>query len=320
MHTHETDRTPGDRTSARRSPRSAAAPLNPLLALQRTAGNAAVTRAIEEQVHERGAGPGHDQPVRRPTALHLQRSPGSPLSTPLPPAPTTRRPPAGPATEPVRITHPQVKLLTPRPRMLYRGDSRSPAQIRTSGGFVAQGTNYDQMIRHLLGLIRDEDGSGWVSTTSRESVAQTFAAPPSRATVHPGRPASLFPPRRGTKPKAVSTGWVYEIKSTGNMVSFDDQAQGEREKRQTEWTKEWGAIGKINMANIARAVRYEAVYKSDAHGAVSNNLSIEAKETWENPDYDAKNHGYNPYTHPDSGWHDKANVTDRGNLRAAPAV
>jgi hypothetical protein len=274
--------------------------LNPLLTLHREAGNAAVTRAIEEQRHEHGA--------------------GGPPNVPLQRAPETQPAPAVPTAGPVRITHPQIKLLTPKPRMLYRGDSRSPAQIKDSGGFVAQGVNYEQMIRHLLGLIRDGDESGWISVTSRESVAQTFAAPPSRATVIPGRPASLFPPRWGTKPTAVSTGWVYEIKSTGNMVSFADQAQGEREKRQTEWTKEWGAIRKINMVNIARAVRYEAVYKSDVHGAVSNNLSIEVKETWENPDYDANDHGYNPYSDPGAGWHDNVNVTDRSNLRAAPGA
>jgi hypothetical protein len=319
MHAHETRRAPQDRISAGRSSRPAAAASIPLLALQRTAGNAAVTRAIEEQRHE-GAGPGHDQPAQRSTAPHPRHSPGRSPDVPLQRAPATQPPPAAPVAGPVRISHPQIKLLTPKPRMLYRGDSRSPAQIKSTGGFVSQGMNYDQMVRHLLGLIRDGDESGWISVTSRESVAQTFAAPPSRATVKPGRPLSFFPPSKGTEPTAVSTGWVYEIRSTGNMVSFDDQAQGEREKRQTEWTKEWGAIRKINMANIARAVRYEAVYKSDVHGAVSNNLSIEAKETWENPDYEENDHGYNPYTHPGSGWHDNVNVTDRSSLRAAPGA
>ncbi|QKW11168.1 DUF4157 domain-containing protein [Streptomyces sp. NA04227] len=238
-------------------------------------------------------------------------------STDAPGEATVQRAPAAAATEagPVEITHPQIKLLTPRPGRLYRGDSRPPEQVMGDGGFTSQGTNYDKLIKHLLGRITDNDGSGWISTSSDEEIAKTFASPPSRSELNPGRPASLLPPRREVKPTRVSTGWVYEIKPTGNIVAFDDHAEKETETRQTKWTKEWGAIRKINAANIERAVKYQATYQADKHGAPSNRLSIEAIDTWENPDFDAGDQGYDPYKDPESGWSDDKNIIDRTNVR-----
>lgn len=51
-----------------------------LLALQRSIGNAAVSRLIEESRHEHGAGCGHEEassaPVQRSTVHDVLRSPG----------------------------------------------------------------------------------------------------------------------------------------------------------------------------------------------------------------------------------------------------
>ena len=67
MRAHEENRPSGDRKPGPAVPRPAAA-LPPLLALQRAAGNAAVSRAIEADRHEHGAGCGHDDAVQRAEA------------------------------------------------------------------------------------------------------------------------------------------------------------------------------------------------------------------------------------------------------------
>ncbi|MET7451738.1 DUF4157 domain-containing protein [Streptomyces sp. NPDC005574] len=99
MRAHEENRSsadhkPADRTSAHLRPGAVpsgpAASLPPLLALQRAAGNAAVTRAIGEARHEHGADCGHEpaavqraeeQPSvqRRSSVFDAVGSPASPL-------------------------------------------------------------------------------------------------------------------------------------------------------------------------------------------------------------------------------------------------
>ncbi|MEU1269186.1 DUF4157 domain-containing protein [Streptomyces sp. NPDC005799] len=87
MRAHEENRSSADRTPA---PARSAAPLPPLLALQRAAGNAAVTRAIQEARHEHGPDCGHTAEVqrdasgepavqRRSSVFEATSSPGSPL-------------------------------------------------------------------------------------------------------------------------------------------------------------------------------------------------------------------------------------------------
>ncbi|MGW7048598.1 eCIS core domain-containing protein [Streptomyces avermitilis] len=90
MRAHEENRSSADRKPASVPPRPAA-PLPPLLALQRAAGNAAVTRAIEEARHEHGPDCGHGaaavqrraeaQPSvqRRSSVFDAVSSPHSPL-------------------------------------------------------------------------------------------------------------------------------------------------------------------------------------------------------------------------------------------------
>ncbi|MFI2351763.1 DUF4157 domain-containing protein [Streptomyces sp. NPDC019443] len=51
-----------------------------MLALQRTAGNAAVARAVAAERHEHGSGCGHEQPVQRRSAVQdVLSTPGRPL-------------------------------------------------------------------------------------------------------------------------------------------------------------------------------------------------------------------------------------------------
>ncbi|MFD9005321.1 DUF4157 domain-containing protein [Streptomyces sp. NPDC059582] len=57
-----------------------AGPAAALLALQRTAGNAAVSRAVEEERHQHDAGCGHQPAVQRRSLVHeVLRSPGQPM-------------------------------------------------------------------------------------------------------------------------------------------------------------------------------------------------------------------------------------------------
>lgn len=271
-----------------------------------------VQRVTEGEDDRPSHGLGHPGPVQR---LALRAAPAEPV---VQRAPATAAPTAVPGEqaqgEQVKITHPQIKLLTPRPNRLYRGDSRSPEEIKRAGGFLSQGTAYDKMIKHLLGRIEDSDNSGWISTSSSEEIAKDFATPPSRAVKTPGQPASLLPPKRAVPPSMTSEGWVYEIEASGNTIAFDDQAQGEIEKRQTEYTKEWGAIRKVNWVNIVRAVKWKSGYEANRYG-FGGRAWIEPMETFENPDFQRGNHGYNPYTDPDSGWSDDKNVVDRTNTK-----
>ncbi|MDF3302972.1 eCIS core domain-containing protein [Streptomyces tropicalis] len=92
MRAHEENRTPADRGPGAVPARPAAAP-PPLLALQRAAGNAAVSRAVEADRHRHGAGCGHEAPTgaeqaapepaaQRRSSLHdALASPGRPLES-----------------------------------------------------------------------------------------------------------------------------------------------------------------------------------------------------------------------------------------------
>ncbi|MFI9562758.1 DUF4157 domain-containing protein [Streptomyces rishiriensis] len=64
-------------------PAGPATPAAALLALQRTAGNAAVSRAVEEQRHEHDAHCGHGPAVQRSAVHQVLRSPGRPLDPAL---------------------------------------------------------------------------------------------------------------------------------------------------------------------------------------------------------------------------------------------
>lgn len=70
-------RVPDSRTEKGGSPGA----LSPdrIAALQRTAGNSAVLRAVEEARHEHGAGCGHGAPVQRSSVPEVLRAPGRPL-------------------------------------------------------------------------------------------------------------------------------------------------------------------------------------------------------------------------------------------------
>ncbi|MFI7097789.1 DUF4157 domain-containing protein [Streptomyces sp. NPDC050161] len=79
MHAHDESRLPRGRKPERVPARTPAA-LPPLLALQRAAGNAAVSRMLEEERHQHGAGCGHEQPGGQQSVLDAVRSSGSPLA------------------------------------------------------------------------------------------------------------------------------------------------------------------------------------------------------------------------------------------------
>ncbi|TQE39015.1 DUF4157 domain-containing protein [Streptomyces ipomoeae] len=72
----------GSRGGVRRTG-SAGTPAERLLALQRSAGNAAVARAVAEQRHQHDAHCGHGPAVQRSAVHQVLRSPGRPLDEPL---------------------------------------------------------------------------------------------------------------------------------------------------------------------------------------------------------------------------------------------
>ncbi|MFE9725631.1 DUF4765 family protein [Streptomyces sp. NPDC005794] len=80
-------RTPAQRAAEQDKEFRAATPITPaqrMLALQRSVGNAAVCRAVEEERHVHAAGCGHDQVVQRRSAVHeVLRSSGRPLDAPV---------------------------------------------------------------------------------------------------------------------------------------------------------------------------------------------------------------------------------------------
>ncbi|MFE6134162.1 DUF4765 family protein [Streptomyces sp. NPDC056437] len=79
-------RTPDQRAAEQDKDRRTAVPITAqrMLALQRSAGNAAVSRAVEEERHLHAAGCGHDQVVQRRSAVHeVLRSSGRPLDAPV---------------------------------------------------------------------------------------------------------------------------------------------------------------------------------------------------------------------------------------------
>ncbi|WNO70247.1 DUF4157 domain-containing protein [Streptomyces sp. AM8-1-1] len=79
-------RTPDRRAAEQDQDHRAAVPITAqrMLALQRSAGNAAVSRAVEEERHVHAAGCGHDQVVQRRSAVHeVLRTSGRPLDTPV---------------------------------------------------------------------------------------------------------------------------------------------------------------------------------------------------------------------------------------------
>ncbi|MGW1722470.1 eCIS core domain-containing protein [Streptomyces sp. NPDC002306] len=78
---NDNDRGTGRSAPARTGARPAlAGPAAALLALQRTAGNAAVSRAVEEERHQHDAGCGHQPAVQRRSLVHeVLRSPGQPM-------------------------------------------------------------------------------------------------------------------------------------------------------------------------------------------------------------------------------------------------
>ena len=75
---------PTDRKDATRRPAGPATPAERLLTLQRLAGNAAISRAVDEERHEHDAGCGHGGPSVQRSAVHqVLRAPGRPLDTGL---------------------------------------------------------------------------------------------------------------------------------------------------------------------------------------------------------------------------------------------
>ncbi|WP_328329107.1 hypothetical protein [Streptomyces sp. NBC_00455] len=178
-----------DNASSRGQVRRTTAPGVPtgLQALQRSAGNAAVVRAMEER-HTHGAGCGHSPSVQR---------------MPAPPVPPK---PAELAGNPTTPAH-GYTLTAPAGTMeFYRADSRAPDALRKTGGmrawrpssakselsaFFADPVGYAQAHvrspnQHLVSMASNEDCGGFASADRHiykisVSGLNRFDGPPARS-------------------------------------------------------------------------------------------------------------------------------------------
>lgn len=201
MPAYERDRAVRRSTAAPRSPLSAAGPLPPILALQRAAGNAAVTRTIEvqrerdEEAHEHGAGCGHDQPPVQRAALEAAiRMPGVPVD------------PAIRAKADLAAGRPLPEVVVHRDAQAQRLTRDFGAVALTTGRhvFVGEGGGNEHTMLHELGHVLDQergpvpgtDNGGGVSVSSEgdsgEVSADAFAQ----------RAGSIAVPARDAEPDA----------------------------------------------------------------------------------------------------------------------
>lgn len=159
MRSYEPDRTQRDaqprRAPAARSRGTGLGPVRPgaggldggaLLALQRSAGNAAVVRVLDETRHAHGAGCGHEQatppPVQRSAAHEVLRSSGRPLNA------------AGAMRRPVPAAGDAPGAVHPSPSggdAAVRGTSGHAAPVQRALTYKGEKLTLEQARGHVLG-------------------------------------------------------------------------------------------------------------------------------------------------------------------------
>ncbi|MDQ1028098.1 hypothetical protein QF035_005680 [Streptomyces umbrinus] len=199
----------GDQKKARRSA-VPSTPAQQMLALQRRAGNSALTRAIEEERHEHAAGCGHDQKapaVQSSSVLDVLRTPGSPV------APAIR----AKAEQGMGTYFGDVVLHTgPAAR---RSAAELGARAYTSGRHivVGEGGNDEHTLLHELahawqqqkGAVEGTDNGGGLSVSDKndkhEREAESLAhqirrtAGPTQAAARPTAPQAAVPAQRADR-------------------------------------------------------------------------------------------------------------------------
>ncbi|MGW7255834.1 DUF4765 family protein [Streptomyces sp. NPDC054834] len=194
---------PAQRTAEQDTARRAAAPVTHvqrMLALQRTAGNAAVARAVQEERHEHSEGCGHGPSVQRSTVHEVLRTPGRPLDTPLRTEMEARY--GGADFSGVRVHTDTVA---------QRSAADIGAKAYTSGSHVVwDGTDKPTLAHELTHVIQQSQGavpgtdngsglrvsdpSDWAEKQAEETARQVMAGPvPAQRAVRDGAAGPAAP-------------------------------------------------------------------------------------------------------------------------------
>lgn len=170
------------------------------------------------------------------------------------------------------------KILPP-PQIVYRGDKRSPEEIKANGGFLPSSeikpTNENNgfgLYRHHLGghgLVNGKRVTAYVSTTRLFGTALGYANMASK-----------------------EGGWIYEIQALPYMIDSDGTLlQGRK------WTKEYefSALGGISWAQVKSAAQVPGFKTPQDYGVLSwSGVDLEGfkksmpeKQWFNNPDYNS---------------------------------
>ena len=184
MRAHEENRPSGDRKPGPAVPRPAAA-LPPLLALQRAAGNAAVSRAIEADRHEHGAGCGHDDAVQRAEAQPAVQRRSSVFDAVNSPASRLEPRIQQKAEQAYGMSFDHVRVHSGP--VAQRSAQELDARAYTTGSSIVVGPQGvdDETMFHEIDHVRQQSMGRWrAPTTGRE-----------RRSPRPTTPSSAGPPR-----------------------------------------------------------------------------------------------------------------------------
>lgn len=240
MPAYERDHASHQRNTVQRASRSAAAPLPPILALQRAAGNATVSRMVEvqreraEELHEHGAGCGHNQPVQRSEVEAVLRTPGTPVD-PLIRAKAER---AEGARLPDAVVHrgPEARHLT----------AALGARAFTTGNHIIIGEGGDNERTHLheakhlwqqaRGRVSGTDNGGGLSvskeTASEEIDADSFSRRAETMSV-PAQDAAQ--PAGGAQEATVAPARTTSVQRAPNIITVE--GPDERRRRDSGYVR-----------------------------------------------------------------------------------
>lgn len=138
-----------------------------------------------------------------------------------------------------------------KPNMVYRGDTRAPAEI-FKDGFKSRGGD-EELLKHVLGgenLLK----SGYISTSQSLRTPAAFLTRTQESYVDPKNPLIKYDRR---------VGWVYYIDTTGlDMYYVPDLLPAQKEKDKYGYQQEWAIKGTIPATWISSRVPIMAVLLS----------------------------------------------------------
>jgi hypothetical protein len=207
-----------------------------------------------------------------------------------------------PPPDVVSLNHPGINSGTPLPGNVYRVDDRPPNQI-FQHGFTSHGTDYNLWQHQTGGSYLNN--TGYISTTQKPGAANQFLTP---STTHPimNDNGVLYQYRQGQ---------IYHIDPTGNLVHLPSQHMTGDLQDTYSAQEEWAAVHHINPQNIQGVSTHDGYFSIGGHNAPPPNTPhpTNPPPTYQaNPNHVPYNPGYNPYTDPNSGFHNGIpNIADR---------